>query len=322
MFARILTPLLCVFAIAAYAGDSVDYYGGKSEGWFWYKDPVEKKKQEPKAPAPEKPQEPPKAPPPPKEEVKVKPEDVPFSVAWLKKNYERLHEEAIENPDDPDKVRAFLYVQRIILDKAQNFATAAHLIANTDPLLDETNRVPLDTAAKFAVMRGLDVAKKTALKDLAQKGGIFFFFDSSCAHCKTQQEALGWLAQDYGFRIKNISVDGKGLPGMTNWVKDTGQAKALNLKITPTTMFVVPPDNYYIISQGTHSAETLGEKILLAAQEKKLISPDLAKNMNLFERGVLSAQDMRDPGLLDAVKDSQDSKVWVNRLRERLGTKY
>lgn len=321
MLARTLISISLFFLSAgALAEDSAAHYGAKEEGWYWYKDPKEIKKTDP---SPEKKAEaPPEKPEPPKEEAKIKPEDIPFSTAWLKANLDRLREEAMDSPDDPDKIRAYLYAQRLVLDKAQNFATAAHRMANLDPLLDESNRVPIDTAAKMAVMRTSNAAKEEALRRLAKKAGLFFFFDSSCSHCLTQQEALGWMVKDYAFSIKNISVDGKGLPGMHTWVKDDGQAKALGLKIFPTTIFVVPPDGYYIISQGTLSAESMGNKIILVANDRKLLDEDVARHINVFDRGVLSAKDMRDPALAEAIRNSRESKIWVNQLREKLGTNY
>lgn len=316
MIARIvlLTLLMTGYALAA---DSSSHYGSKAEGWFWYKDPKEK----PKPAVPEPPKE---TQPPPKKPDEKPPEvkPAPFTTQWLKENYEKVKMAAIEHPDDKDKMAAYLYIQRMILDKSQNFATAAHQMANTDPLLDESNRIPLDTAAKFAVMRGFDRAKKDAIKEMASKGGLFFFFDTTCGHCLTQQQAIDWLVADYGFSIKNISVDGKGLPGMRSWVKDEGQAKALGLRIMPTTVFVVPPNGYFIISQGFHSAETLGEKILMVAQAQNLLPPDVTRQLGLFERGVLTPGDMRDKALMESAEEADDPSKWVKQLRDKLEGKY
>lgn len=303
-----------------HAAESLNRYERKAEGWNWYQDPVEKKG------GPATPEEKPGATPEKKPVPGAKPEvskeakgpgSAPFSVKWLRENYDRLRDEAIDNPDDKEKMQAYLYAQRIILDKSQSFATAANLMSSTDPLLDETNRIPLDTAAKFAVIRGHDAAKLEALKDLATRGGIFFFFDSSCAYCPLQLQALEWLRKEHGFAVKSISTDGRGLPGMDNWVRDAGHARALGLRITPTTVFVMPPSGYYIISQGFHSAETLGEKILMVAGSKSLLRADLAKRIDIFQRGVVTPGDLRDPALATAT--GQDTKAWVKVLQEKIG---
>jgi conjugal transfer pilus assembly protein TraF len=293
------------------------FYQEKERGWHWYEDPPKKADEVVKKIDP-----PPVAltPPPSPAEVKLPSAKVPamFSAAWLRENMQTLRDDAIDHPDDPAKVSAFLYAQRVLFDKAQRFASSASTIAKTDPLLDETNRIPMDTAAIAAVQQGITKDRIEALKFLAGVGGILFFFDSSCPYCATQFAALAWLSKDYGFTVKNISVDGKAITGMPpGWTKDEGQAKALGLTIMPTTIFAVPPDRYYIISQGYHSAETLGEKIVMAAMGDKLIPESLVKSQQTYERGVLTAEDLRDPKLNPA-----EGKSWVEALRKKLGTRY
>lgn len=310
---RWLAGLVCVLlaATAPVQGEEPggSYFREKEQGWYWYKDPPPeppKKKPEPKP-------EPPPAP------VEKKPEPPKlFSTAWLRQNLDRLRDDAIDNPDDKDKVAAYMYAQRVVMDKAQRFASAASTLAKTDPLLDETNRVPLDTTAAVAFQRGINANKAAAVKLLAEKGGILFFFDSSCRFCVAQQMALSWLERENGFTVLNISTDGKPLNGMRSFVKDTGQAAALRLKITPTTIYAVPPNGYYIISQGFHSAETLIDKIMTVAVAEKLLPKEMIEIDRAHDRGVLTAEDLRDP----AIAGTGDSKAWVRALQERLGYRY
>lgn len=298
-----------------YAGKSAseDFYSSKEWGWSWYQDP------RPAKPRPPQPAPPPaaSAAPPPAPATKAAPQI--FSSAWLRENFERLRDEAMDDPSNTDKVRAYMYAQRVALDKSQRFANAASTVAQTDPLLDERNRIPLDTAAAAAVAQGVGKRKQEAIKHLATVGGLLFFFDSTCEHCRTQFQALEWLKRDYNFTVKNISVDGKGLPGMppSMWVRDEGQAKALRLSIMPTTIYAVPPDKFYIISQGYYAAETLGEKMLLAATTDKLLPDAMTKAISTYDRGVLTGEDLKD-----AAVDANDSKAWVEALRKKLGARY
>lgn len=313
---RALAILLVLLSDASTALAESPFYQEKERGWHWYEDPPKKKEDAPKKIEP---------PPPPVSVVVVPPAKPPeikgpamFSAAWLRENMSAIRDDAIDNPDDPAKVRAFLYSQRVLMDKAQRFASAASTMAQTDPLLDETNRIPMDAAAIAAVQQGISKDREEAVKYMAGVGGILFFFDSTCPHCTTQFAALEWMKKDYGYTVKNISVDGKPIPGMAaGWAKDEGQAKALGLTIMPTTIFAVPPDRYYIISQGYHSAQTLGEKIVMAAMGDKLLPERLMKSQQVYERGVLTADDLRDPNLNPA-----DSKSWVEALRKKLGARY
>lgn len=310
MSKRLAIMALGVFAAAPLAmGGENNFFRDKERGWYWYEDPlpvkpVEKPKEEPippKVPAPTA-----------KEQPNL------FSAEWLRKNLDRLRDDAIDNPDDKDKVAAYMYAQRVLMDKAQRFASAASVMAKTDPLLDETTRVPLDTAAAAAFHRGIEANKGEAIKLLAKKGGILFFFDSSCSFCMTQTRALRWLEKESGFTVLNISIDGKPIEGMARYVKDTGQAAALRLKMTPTTIYAVPPDKYYIISQGYHSADTLLDKIMTVAVTEKLLPEHMIEIQRGYERGVLTAGDMRDP----ALTSRDDTKEWVRALQERLGNRY
>jgi len=308
VLASLLVTSRCWAADAVAQTTDRDYYQDKERGWYWYEDPPpEKKKAEPVVAASPVPKPP------------AKPEPLkPFSSEWLKENMERLRFDAMDNPDDPDKVAAYMYAQRVTIDRSQRFATAASTLARTDPLLDESNRVPLDYAASVAFQRGIQINQKKALKLMAEKGGIFFFFDSRCSFCTVQLQALSWLEKDYGFTVKNISVDGRPLAGMKEWVRDAGQARALGLKIYPTTVFAVPPDKLYIISQGFHAADTLGTKIMMAAVSNNLLPKEMIEIDRAHERGVLTAEDLRDKRFTENL----DAKDWVKLLRDKLGMRY
>ena len=73
-------------------------------------------------------------PPPPAKEQKV-------DVEFLRKNYEMLEEKAVNDPTT-ENVKAYLYVKRITMDKAQRFSEKVTEVTNEDPLLNENNRVP------------------------------------------------------------------------------------------------------------------------------------------------------------------------------------
>ena len=293
----------------AHADDN-SYYKEKAQGWFWYQKTPEPVKPKPKAPLP--PSAPVKSAPP----KHVAPPKL--SADWLRKNLPRLRDEAIDNPDNKEKVAAYMYAQRVLLDKAQRFAEAAASLSSTDPLLDESTRIPADYLAAASFERGITDNQVKALKYLSGKAGLFFFFDSRCDFCQLEVKSVKWLADKYGFLVKNISVDGKPMPGMNDWARDQGQAAALNLRIFPTTVMVVPPNNYYVISQGFQSAESLGKKIMTVAIGSKLLPENMLSVAQSYDRGVLTAKDMRDP----AITGDPGSPEWVHAVRSRLGHRY
>jgi conjugal transfer pilus assembly protein TraF len=278
----------------------------KAEGWFFYKDPKETPppppliRQEPKAPDGK----------PDSKEPTVQ----PFSVSWLRENMPKLLDAAIDDPSK-ENVEAYLYAQRVAMDKSQRYAEMTTRVVAADPFLDENNRVPIATYTKPFFLRNAQSGVTEALKHVATVGGLWVFFDSKCEFCRPQVNTVQKLAKEYGFVTKFISMDGKALPNVTEFEKNTGQASILNLRITPTTVLVVPPNNYYIVSQGMMAQDQLAERIIIAADSNNLLPKDIAQKINTYDRGVLTNEDTQKGA-------SDDPKQWVKYLKDKLEGRY
>ena len=308
----LLLLLAALAATAAFAQDDPEEPQGrfverKGEGWFWYKDPKD---------APKPPQKKPSAPaaapapaPPPANKV-----EAPFSVQWLRNAMPKLLEKAVDHPTK-ENVEAYLYAQRVAMDKSQTYAEKARAVVVNDPFLDENNRVPLSTYAKPSFLRGVEDGQDEALKHLATVGGIWVFFDSKCSFCKTQVYSVQQTVKKFGFNVKYISTDGQGMPDVPSFVKDNGHAKLLNLKLTPTTVLVVPPNNYYVVSQGMMAQSQLEQRLVLAADSANLFPDDLAKKVRAYDRGVLKPEDIKQGA-------GDDPTEWVKYLKDRLQGRY
>ena len=293
-----------------FAANTAAYYGEKEDGWFWYKDPALAPKPKPKPP------EEPKPTPEPKE---AKP--APFSVEWLRANIDKLRDDAIENPDDKDKVTAYLYAVQVMMDKAQNFANAAHEIATTDPLLDNNNRIPLGSASKSAMLSLQEGARKEIMAYLKDRAGLWFFFDSKCSFCSQQNTLLNtFKLKNPDFIVRNITMDGVQLPGMKDAIRDQGQAKRLGLKITPTLVLAVPPNTFAIVSQGLITAAELEDKMIMSSRIAKVIPEDMMKKYQIYEKGVLKTDDFKD--LEGKPVNMDDPASWVKYLQEKLQARF
>lgn len=330
----------------AFTGSSVSasnqgggFYEKKPEGWYWYDDPkaLEKKPEPPKPKEVQKPKvivmgEPTKAPPKqkPKEEVRVeiKKDDkpLPLSTAWLREHYPKMQERAMDNPTNPDgspskDTIAYMYMQRLVFDKSQNFATAAHQAVQLDPLLDENNRVPLNTSSVMMFNSLLDKDKAEALDYLTGKSGLWFFFDSTCRYCVHQLGILDRFKKRHDFSVLNISVNHQPITGMKQkWFPDRGHAKMLGLTITPTLVLVVPPNNFYIISQGMSSVETIEKKILLAANVKNLLPKEIKDKINPYSKGVVTSEQMKKLQSVQEDLDQDPTKI-VDYIQKTIGGK-
>lgn len=294
------------------AGVGFGAFENKAEGWWWKKDPREippikpEPKPEPKPVAP-------------KAEVEegqkiLPPGPAPFSTEWLRENLPKLLDKAIDEPTE-ENLAAYFYAQRVLMDKSQNFAEKARALVMSDPLLDETNRVPMATFARIANMSGSQAARDKALGRLSEVGGLWMFYRSDCRYCDPMADALMGFETKYKFITTFVSIDHKPLKILKEWVNDEGQANTLGVKITPTVFFVVPPNNYYIVAQGAMSMPELGDRILLAAETNGLLTDEEIQAIYPERRGLLSGDDMKDGA-------TTDPKELVKRLRERLLKSY
>lgn len=275
------------------------------KGWFFYETNPEPRKP---APAPEK-----------KPEPEVKPEPVPadkkpMTAAWMKKMLPILQERALDDPTR-ENVAAYAYLVRVLGDKAQRYTDVHMELIKTDPFLDMNNSMPFNGTQRNEVMSGAGEVKRKALALVAQKSaGLFVFFDSKCSFCKTQISIVNSVAKRYKFEVMFISVDGKGLPGATGWVKDNGHVKMLGIKRYPTTVLAIPPKDYVPISFGLMAEDQLESTLLSAAKAANLIPADMVKDIDPFTRGVLTLDDMKDgayddPGkFVDYVKNKLDGR--------------
>lgn len=308
-----LISVFCISILSTASGHAADaedtsprFIERKAEGWFFYKDP---KEQPP--PPPLLPQKPaPAETKPAQEKNKLE----PFSVSWLRINMPKLLDAAIDDPTK-ENVEAYLYAQRTAMDKAQRYAEMTTRVVAADPFLDENNRVPIATYTKPFFLRNAQAGVTEALKHVASVGGLWVFFDSKCDFCRPQVNTVQKIAKEYGFVTKFISMDGKSLPNIPEFEHNTGQASILNLRITPTTVLVVPPNNYYIVSQGMMAQDQLAERIIIAADSNNLLPKDIAQKINTYDRGVLTNEDTQQGA-------SDDPKQWVKYLKDKLQGRY
>jgi len=227
--------------------ESGDYFERKAEGYFWYEDPVIEQEEE---------EELQRAPP---QAASSGSEVEPMSAEWLRQQLPVLLDKAIDRPTK-ENVQAYYYAQRMMMDKAQVFSDIAREVVTSDPLLDENLRVPIASAAKASVMLQVKKDTQDILKGLNEKAGIWVFHDPSCSFCEDQVNPINELAKRHGLNIVYISKDGSPVRGLDPSIpvrRADGRFERLGVKYTPSVMMVVPPDGYYLISQGFAGLPTL-----------------------------------------------------------------
>jgi len=215
------------------------FYAAKERGWFWYEEPAEEPDDEPALP------------PPAAKEKKVEPEALaaqpvkqetkPLSAEWFRKNMEKFRDKAIDEPTSQN-VSTYMYLQRVMLDKAEKFTEVTQQVVMSDPVLDENSRRPVATFGAFAMDDKSTQGTEKAAKLLAQRAGLWFFYSSTCTFCVKEAGVLKGLMNAYDFKIVPIALDGLPLPGgdFKDFTIDRGQAKKMGVETTPALFLVMP----------------------------------------------------------------------------------
>lgn len=298
----ILIPLLVVQVWMGRALALNEFYAGRAEGWFWYRqDPEALETIVPEQvdtvgdfaswPAP----------------------PVPLSAAWFRENFPKFRDTAIDNPTQ-ENISAYLYLQRVMLDKSSRFSDSVQQAVITDPYLDEVTRRPLATFAANEMNREAGQAREAQLSAVARRAGIFFFFRSDCRFCDIQAPILARLADRYGFEIFPISLDGEPMPNglFQDFRTDQGQARELGVISTPAMFLAHPPDKFIQIAQGAVSMDELVNRILLVAMQAGWL-----EQRDYAETRPMTAVATFDGGQLPA-EAVLDREKLVEYLRERV----
>ena len=230
-----------------------------------------------------------------------KKEDRKVDVKWLQENYKLLEERAIDDPTD-ENVAAYLYVRRIAMDKSQRFSEKVSEVTNTDPLLNENNRIPYASAGAQSIRSANRLAQEQATRELATSGGLVVFVDGSCRFCAMQMPIVSALRAQYGMEALVVSLDGKRPRGYSGpLVRDNGLYRKLDLKLTPSVVYVHRPrayqdgkDNnqYRVIAQGFYAQDELVKQIAFAGHTTKLLSSQTMRDLAVWNRGVASTEDL------------------------------
>lgn len=252
------------------------FYERKAEGWFWY---AREPEPEPEVIEPEPealqqtatPQETPVA------VAHSEPQKGPavFSSAWLKENMPKYLMAAIDDPT-VENVKAYLYLQRVAMDRAEQYANASQMATMGDPFLDETMRRPLAGFAVNTVDSAAGLAKNKLVTEIAQKAGLFVFFTSKCSLCEIQAPLLKSLAEHEGFSLIPISLDGKNLQQnpFDHFKADEGHADMLDVKTLPALFLASPGGEFAPVGQGAFALPDLQQRIIVAAKREGWISED------------------------------------------------
>lgn len=316
-FTLTLVALALAGASTFAAADDGGFYNRKSEGWFWYNEEPEPEPEEPQkepepppAPAPEvaetKPQSKPVPPTP--EQQPEGPE--PLSAEWVRVMLPKYLDKAWSDPT-VENVRAYYYLQRFSIDRSEQFAMAAQIAVQGDPLLDETARRPLASFAVTELDRRKDDETRRTVQEIAKRAGIFFFFSPNCEGCEIQAPIIKDLERVDGFTVVPVSVDNAQLYSATfeNVRQDQGHAEQLGVLTYPATYLATPDGQFSVIGQGAYALSEMRQRILLAAKAAEIISDDeFGRTRPILNHNTNIAEHLA-PDMLEKLKDQAPTET-------------
>jgi conjugal transfer pilus assembly protein TraF len=301
--ATALVALVPVVGLAEAQGER--FHERSEEGWFWYEDPPAEPEPEPEvapAPAPE-----PSAPVPEAEPRAATPAPAPapgpapLSAEWLREELDGYRDRAIDDPS-PENVRTYLYLQRIAMDKATRFASAAQAATVGDPVLDATAERPIASFGAQEMDRTANRARKALLGHLAKDTGFVFFYRSDCPYCERQAPLIRRLAESTGLDVMAVALDARPMPSgaFPDFVADRGQAAALGIRTVPAFALMRPPSDVHLVGQGMTTLSELEARILLVARQAGWLSEEAWQATRPVRRTTVAlAPEDLDPALLD-----------------------
>ena len=279
---RLCGVLLALFLVApvasswGQASDAGRYFERGEEGWFWY-EPEPESAPEPTiddTPLEVEPVPNPGSADNPVVEETASVEPKPLSAAWFRANLDDYRDRALDDPS-PENVEAYLYLQRIALERAGSFAEASAAAAVKDPWLDANSERPIATYAAQAIDAQAETARTTVLSELAKDAGILFFYQAGCPLCDSQAGVLKLASDLHGFEIMAVSLDGSPPSGgLETHRLDEGQAETLGIAALPATFLIQPPDLIAPIAQAPLDLKTLGRRIIGQAHAAGLVPDD------------------------------------------------
>ena len=227
------------------------WFDRHSEGWFWYEPITELEKKQ--------------------DESKVQNTSaLPLSTAWIRNNIGQYLDKAIDHPSK-ENVSAYLYIDRAVKEKAEQFARVGKQVIESDPMLDENVRRPISPAAAKIKDDMAYQAKEQVLKKIAKKAGIVFYYQGSCKLCHLKAKTIQLFQHSYGFEIISFSVDGIVIPDLHDSRIDKSPHSKLNIQAYPALFLMRPPDSIVLLRQGAISFTELMDRIIDAAFEQEWI---------------------------------------------------
>ena len=189
-------------------------------------------------------------------------------IAAMRARLDEARAEAILDPT-PEKVAAYLELQRAALQSAAVFSDAFRRTVWATPALDYTLTRPVGALAKRLWSDERREARDRALAGLGERYGLIYLGRADCGGCRVFGPLLRAFAMRHGLDVLAVSLTGEALEGWPEAVPDDGRAARLGLAGTPVpalVLFDIETKRVLPVGFGVLAEDQIAERIFVLTQ--------------------------------------------------------
>ena len=195
-------------------------------------------------------------------------------IAAMRQRLEAARAEAILDPT-PEKVAAYLELQRAALQRAAVFSDAFRRTVWATPELDYRLTRPVGALAKRLWSDGRRSEIADALARLGERYGLIYLGHPDCGGCRVFGPLLRAFAVRHGLDVLAVSMTGGPLEGWPEAVPDDGRAARLGLAGVPgrspaplpaVVLFDAETKRVLPVGFGVLAEDQLAERIFVLTQ--------------------------------------------------------
>lgn len=239
MIRMLVTAIIFVFSISVHA----EFINEHEQGWHWYEEKSLQQNEQ-------------------KHTIKTvsswSPEQRLQNLKIIAK--QRLSIAVME--PTTENIQAYIRAQNLITNIAQRFSNRWQQVLWQTPELDYRLKAPVNQMAGQIKRKQEYVNRENKLKNISKEYGLFFIFQSTCPYCHKFAGTLKSFAEQYGFDVIPISMDGVGLPEYPNPKRPGVILERIAIKAVPAVFAVAPGSKQIIpITYGLISIDELEKRV-------------------------------------------------------------
>jgi conjugal transfer pilus assembly protein TraF len=159
----------------------------------------------------------------------------------LQKAVETSKARAVLQPTEAN-ILNWMRVTNQLLIKNTLLADNAKRLIWRNPELDYRQVRPNSPVALSAYNKEFKSDRREAMRDIAKEYGLYFVIAESCPYCHAMAPYLKRFADNYGFTVIAITIDGGTVPEFPDAKYSPEFAEQLNVKITPAIILAKPSE--------------------------------------------------------------------------------